>query len=283
MNSDENIEKTAARHHFLSPDLEQDTVEVLSHRLLEVTKQLSASNRSLKRLQKERSEMLANLSHDLRAPLTAIRSAVDYLNSGQPLTNQDLQNALQLIDHRTSTLEHLIRDMYELFTLEDPSRNFSFQELDALSFLEEYFYAALPDSQYAAHTMQLQVSPTLHATLFADPGKLIRVLDNLLSNAAKYAPPHTRITLGAALSADASSLQIFVTDLGPGIPPKDLEHIFRRTYTVSSARTPNSATGSGLGLAIVSAIVKRHGGTVSCHSVLGNGSTFTVTLPVKGS
>lgn len=283
MNSDENIEKTAARHHFLSPDLEQDTVESLSHRLLEVTKQLSASNRSLKRLQKERSEMLANLSHDLRAPLTAIRSAVDYLNSGQSLTNQDLQNALQLIDHRTSTLEHLIRDMYELFTLEDPSRNFSFQELDALSFLEEYFYAALPDSQYAAHTMQLQVSPTLRAALFADPGKLVRVLDNLLSNAAKYAPPHTRITLGAALSADASSLQIFVTDLGPGIPPKDLEHIFRRTYTVSSARTPNSATGSGLGLAIVSAIVKRHGGTVSCHSVLGNGSTFTVTLPVKAS
>lgn len=283
MNSDENIENAAARHHFLSPDLEQDTVEALSHRLLEVTEQLSAGNRSLKRLQKERSEMLANLSHDLRAPLTAIRSTVDYLNSGQPLTNQDLQNALQLIDHRTSTLEHLIRDMYELFTLEDPSRNFSFQELDALSFLEEYFYAALPDSRYAAHTMQLQVSPTLHATLFADPGKLVRVLDNLLSNAAKYAPPHTRITLGAALSADASSLQIFVTDFGPGIPPKDLEHIFRRTYTVSSARTPNSATGSGLGLAIVSAIVKRHGGTVSCQSVLGSGSTFTVTLPVKAS
>ena len=283
MNPNENIENAAARHHFLSPDLEQDTVEALSHRLLEVTEQLSAGNRSLKRLQKERSEMLANLSHDLRAPLTAIRSAVDYLNSGQPLTNQDLQNALQLIDHRTSTLEHLIRDMYELFTLEDSSHNFSFQELDALSFLEEYFYAALPDSRYTAHTMQLQVSPTLHATLFADPGKLVRVLDNLLSNAAKYAPPHTRIILGATLSADASSLRIFVTDFGPGIPPKDLEHIFRRTYTVSSARTPNSATGSGLGLAIVSAIVKRHGGTVSCQSVLGSGSTFTVTLPVKAS
>ena len=275
---------SSSRPPFATPDLEQDTVESLSRRLLEVTEELSASNRSLKRLQEERSEMLANLSHDLRAPLTAIRSAVDYLNSGQSLTRQDLQKALQLIDRRTATLEHLIRDMYELFTLEDSSCHFSFQELDALSFLEEYFYmAALPDSRYAAHALQLQVPPTLHATLFADPGKLVRMLDNLLSNAAKYAPPHTQITLGAALSADASSLQIFVADRGPGIPPEDLEHIFRRTFTVSSARTPNSATGSGLGLAIVSAIASRHGGTVSCQSTIGNGSTFTVTLPVKKS
>ena len=280
MNSDKNI---SFRPHFATPDLEQDTLESLSRRLLEVTEELSASNRSLQRLQKERSEMLANLSHDLRAPLTAIRSAVDYLNSGQPLTTQDLQSALQLIDHRTSTLEHLIRDMYELFTLEDPSRSFHFQELDALSFLEEYFYDALPDSKYAAHTMRLQVSSDLHATLFADPGKFVRVLDNLLSNAVKYAPLHTQITLGATLSADTSSLQIFVADQGPGIPPEDLERIFRRTYTVSSARTPNSATGSGLGLAIVSAIAERHGGTVSCQSTLGVGSTFTVTLPVKKS
>ncbi len=278
MNSDKPI---SSRQQFLPPELEQDTVESLSRRLLEVTEQLSASNRSLKRLQKERSEMLANLSHDLRAPLTAIRSAVDYLNSGQPLTEQDLQSTLRLLDHRTSTLEHLIRDMYELFTLEDPSRSFCFQELDALSFLEEYFYTALPDSKYAAHTMQLQVSPALRATLFADPGKLVRVFDNLLSNAVKYAPPHTRITLGAALSRDASSLRISVADQGPGIPKKDLENIFQRTYTVSSARTPGSSTGSGLGLAIVSAIVKRHGGSVSCESTSGMGSIFTVTLPVQ--
>ena len=113
--------------------------------------------------------MLANLSHDLRAPLTAIRSAVDYLTSGQSLSAQDIEGALTLIDHRTGTLEHLIRDMYELFTLEDPSHAFSFQELDAPAFLEEYFYTALPDSHYAGHLLCLSVSQDLHATLFADP------------------------------------------------------------------------------------------------------------------
>ena len=137
-----------SRPVFRSPSLEQETVEELSRRLLEITAQLNASNRSLQHLQQERTEMLANLSHDLRAPLTAIRNAVDYLTSGQSLSAQDIEGALTLIDHRTGTLEHLIRDMYELFTLEDPSHAFSFQELDAPAFLEEYFYTALPDSHY---------------------------------------------------------------------------------------------------------------------------------------
>lgn len=256
-------------------------MEELSLRLLEITAQLNASNRSLQHLQQERTEMLANLSHDLRAPLTAIRSAVDYLTSGQSLSAQDIEGALTLIDHRTGTLEHLIRDMYELFTLEDPSHAFSFQELDAPAFLEEYFYTALPDSHYAGHLLCLSVSQDLHATLFADPGKLIRILDNLLSNAAKYAPAGTKITLSAAPSADLTSLRISVTDEGPGIPPEDLERIFNRTYTVSSARTPGSATGSGLGLAIVKTITERHGGTVSCENAPGAGSIFSVTLPAK--
>ena len=256
-------------------------MEELSRRLLEITAQLNASNRSLQHLQQERTEMLANLSHDLRAPLTAIRSAVDYLTSGQSLSAQDIEGALTLIDHRTGTLEHLIRDMYELFTLEDPSHAFSFQELDAPAFLEEYFYTALPDSHYAGHLLCLSVSQDLHATLFADPGKLIRILDNLLGNAAKYAPAGTKITLSAAPSADLTSLRISVTDEGPGIPPEDLERIFNRTYTVSSARTPGSATGSGLGLAIVKTITERHGGTVSCENAPGAGSIFSVTLPAK--
>jgi len=171
--------------------------------------------------------------------------------------------------------------MYELFTLEDPSHAFSFQELDAPAFLEEYFYTALPDSHYAGHLLCLSVSQDLHATLFADPGKLIRILDNLLGNAAKYAPAGTKITLSAAPSADLTSLRISVTDEGPGIPPEDLERIFNRTYTVSSARTPGSATGSGLGLAIVKTITERHGGTVSCENASGAGSIFSVTLPAK--
>lgn len=156
-------------------------------------------------------------------PLTAIRSAVDYLTSGQSLSAQDIEGALTLIDHRTGTLEHLIRDMYELFTLEDPSHAFSFQELDAPAFLEEYFYTALPDSHYAGHLLCLFCIAGSPCHPFCRSRKTVRILDNLLGNAAKYAPAGTKITLSAAPSADLTSLRISVTDEGPGIPPEDLE------------------------------------------------------------
>lgn len=265
---------------FKPPVLEQDTVESLSQKLLQVTAKLSAANTSLEKLQQERSEMLANLSHDLRAPLTAIRSAVDYLLLTPDLTKQDLTDALALLDRRTATLEHLIREMQELFLLEDTSRSFSFQELDALSFLEEYFYTALPDQRYASHVLQLNIPQDLSCTISIDPEKMVRVLDNLLTNAAKFAPAGTKITLGADLNTELSSLSITVTDQGCGIPAEDLERIFTRTYTVQAARTPGSPTGSGLGLAIVRAIVTGHGGTVTCESKIGAGSTFRIKLPI---
>ena len=265
---------------FKPPILEQDTVESLSQKLLQLTTELSAANRSLEQLQRERSEMLANLSHDLRAPLTAIRSAVDYLLLTPDPAKQDLTDALALIDRRTATLEHLIREMQELFLLEDTSHSFAFQDLDALSFLEEYFYGALPDHRYASHLLQLDVPEDLSCVISIDPEKMVRVLDNLLTNAAKFAPAGTAITLSARPCADASSLCILVIDQGPGIPAGDLERIFTRTYTVQASRTPGSATGSGLGLSIVRAIITGHGGTVTCESKLGVGSTFRIMLPV---
>ena len=239
-----------SRPVFRSPSLEQETVEELSRRLLEITAQLNASNRSLQHLQQERTEMLANLSHDLRAPLTAIRSAVDYLTSGQSLSAQDIEGALTLIDHRTGTLEHLIRDMYELFTLEDPSHAFSFQELDAPAFLEEYFYTALPDSHYAGHLLCLSVSQDLHATLFADPGKLIRILDNLLGNAAKYSDGDLSVTLlerGTVLFSNAAA----------GLGHVRAERLFDRFYTVEPA-----TGGVGLGLSIAKMLTERMGGSI---------------------
>ncbi|HKM35859.1 MAG TPA: histidine kinase dimerization/phospho-acceptor domain-containing protein, partial [Lachnospiraceae bacterium] len=102
------------KNTFNAPGIESNTIETLSAKLLEVTDLLSKSNEKLKREQKEREEMLANISHDLRAPITAIRSAIDYLTSDQKLSKEDINSSLLLIDRRTKTLENLIQDMYYL-------------------------------------------------------------------------------------------------------------------------------------------------------------------------
>ncbi len=263
---------------FQSASIESETIESLSAKLLITTNELAASNRELKKIQQEREEMLSNISHDLRAPITAIRSAIDYLTSGHDIHIEDYKSSLELIDRRTKTLENLIQDMYYLFCVEDTSKEFAMESVDAAPFLETYFYDLLADSRYDSHEMLLDMPEDLDCSIFVDTQKLVRVLDNLFTNAAKYSGEGSKITLKAI--ATQTQLIISVIDTGVGIPSEALEHIFRRTYTVSSSRTPNSSTGSGLGLSIAKAIVERHGGTIACESRLGKGSQFIITLPL---
>ena len=259
------------KNQFQAPDIESQTIEKL-------TAQLLVANTELQKMQKERSEMLANISHDLRAPITAIRSAVDVLMTSRNLSEEDLTSTLQIIDRRTKTLENMIQDMYYLFCVEDTSRELEFTVLPAAALLEEYFFDAIVDTRYDGHDMQLDLPEDLTCQIRVDIQKLIRVLDNLFTNAAKYTPEGSQITLKARECGQ--NLVISVIDTGNGIPPESLEKLFQRTYTVSSARTPGGSTGSGLGLAIVNAIMERFGGTVSCKSEEGAGSTFSLTLPI---
>lgn len=224
--------------------------------------------------------MLANISHDLRAPITAIRSSIDYLTGGQPLSKEEQESALQLIHRRTLTLENLIQDMYFLFCVEDTTRALELTEVDAVPFFETYFYDAICDTKFDEKNMSLDIPDNLNCKLSIDIQKIIRVLDNLFNNAAKYSPEGADITLKVEHTSDSGFLSVSVIDSGYGIPADAVAHVFSRTYTVSSARTPNSATGSGLGLAIVKAIVERHGGSVSCESKEGEGSCFSFMLPL---
>ncbi len=267
------------KNTFASPDIESQTIEELSKQLLDTTTQLYAANEQLKKEQIQKREMLANISHDLRAPITAIRSSIDYLTSGRNLSKEEQDASLQLIHRRTLTLENLIQDMYFLFCVEDTSRALELEEVEAAPFFETYFYDAICDTKFDSKQMSLDMPADLNCTLSIDIQKIIRVLDNLFNNAAKYSPEGASITLEVAPAEEAGFLNIAVIDTGHGIPADAVKHVFGRTYTVSSARTPNSATGSGLGLAIVKAIVERHGGNARCESEEGKGSRFEFRLP----
>ena len=261
---------------FQSPNLESKTIKELTIQLLE-------AHSNLQTLQKERKMMLVNISHDLRAPIAAIRSAIDLVLSTDTLSKKDILKTLNLIDKRTAVLEDLVNDMYYLFCVEDLSRPIITQSVDACTFLEEYFYNATVDSRYDAFDMQLDVPTNLSCTIYIEPQKMIRVLDNLMINSAKHAGEKaTYIRLSANLSMDKGpdrQLIISVSDDGCGIAPEALPHIFTRTYTVSSARTPGTSSGSGLGLSIAKAIVERHGGSINVESKLEEGTRFTVSLP----
>ena len=259
------------KNQYLAPNIESETIENL-------TRQLVTANNELQKMQKERGEMLANISHDLRAPLTAIRSATNLLLSAESISREELVSTLQIIDRRTATLENLIQDMYYLFCVEDTGRELKLETLHAANLLEEYFFDAAVDSRYKEHHLHLDLPDDLDCFIHIDTQKFIRVLDNLFTNAAKYTPEGSDITLKAR-TKDAR-LIVSVMDNGEGIPAEAVEKIFERTYTVSDARTPGETAGSGLGLAIVKAVTERFGGSVCCESTLGKGTSFHISLPV---
>lgn len=267
---------------YLSPNLETKTAAELTVELLEAHSKLQS-------LQKEREMMLANISHDLRAPITAIRSAVDLALSTKNFSSEDIHKTLSLIDKRTTVLEDLINDMYYLFSVEDISQPLITQPIDACMFLEEYFYDAIIDSRYDNFEMKFDVPNDLKCTIQIDPKKMTRVLDNLMTNAAKYAGAKASFIQLSAKTIQTDNreapyfLKVIVSDDGCGIAPEALPHIFTRTYTVSNARTPDFSSGSGLGLSIARAIVERHGGTINVESNLGNGTAFTISLPCSCS
>ncbi|MDL2301715.1 HAMP domain-containing histidine kinase [Lachnospiraceae bacterium OttesenSCG-928-D06] len=265
---------------FLSPVLKTDTLEHLSLTLIETTNRLNESNKNLLALKKEREEILANISHDLRAPINAIRSSLDLFYSSTDHSQEEIASLFHLINQRTLILESLIQDMYYLFSLEDPMLSLEMETVQAALFLEEYFYTATVDHLYSERNMILDIAEDLDCMIQIDLPKFVRALDNLLTNSAKYSCKGDTITLQAALSPTADSLCIHIIDTGIGISPDFLPHIFNRTYTVSKARTPGETSSTGLGLSIVKAVVEKHNGCICCESKEGKGSRFTITLPL---
>ena len=271
---------------FEAPQL---TVEELSAALYEANEELKRVNDELTAINRSRTEMFANISHDLRSPLTAIKSSVEYLQTLENPTPEDYSSALKLMDTRIKTLEVLINDIFLLATLESKSLTMKFEEIDIIPLLEEFFTECEIDQKYSARTLSLDMPCTLPAIVKTDSRQLLRVLDNLFSNALKYSHDGDSITLRVEPAtigtgsfdspAAGSSLRISVIDTGIGIREEDLENVFKRSFTADKARTPDAKTGFGLGLNIAKEIVEQHGGTLTCTSTFGRGSCFTVTLP----
>lgn len=260
------------KNQFEKPEL---TVEELSHALYEANLKLLEANERLQLQEKQRLEFYANISHDLRAPMTALSNSVEYLLSAeQGLQKQELHETLLIMQRRTKYLEHLINDIFLLSSLDSSNDKVHKEPVDMRFFLEDYFYLCEADSKYVNAHLELDIPDSLELTLMIDPILIQRLLDNLFANALKYAKGTPYIKLSATLYD--THFQITVSDHGIGIAPEYLDKIFERSYIVSASRTPGSSASSGFGLAIVKSIAEHHGATVRCQSILGEGSQFII-------
>ena len=250
-------------------------VEALSAKLIELNHALKEKNKQLEQSELARKEMFSNVTHDLRAPIAAIRGATERLFI-DGISEEERKKMMKIIELRTEVLEHLVNDLYFSILIEQPEFSPNMSCLEIAPILEEYFISLVGTGRLENRKKHLNVPVGFSARVMIDPQYFIRVLDNLLTNALRHTMSGDIIELSCRESYD--TIQISVCDTGSGIASDDLPYIFNKTYSGEWARTP-SKSGSGLGLSIAKTIVEKHGGTICCSSVYGEGATFTISLP----
>jgi two-component system phosphate regulon sensor histidine kinase PhoR len=218
------------------------------------------------------------VSHELKTPLTSILGFVETLKDGAIEDRLNRLKFLQIIEDHSKKLQCLIEDLLFLSKMESQKDPLRRQSLDLEKLLErslEVFSGALKEKKIQ---LEKDFTPTPFR-IEADPVLLERALSNLIDNAIKYNRPGGKISVRASKSAGQAAIRI--SDTGIGIAESDLPRIFERFYRAEKSRSRESG-GTGLGLSITKHVAERHGGSVAAQSVLGEGSSFTLTIPEPG-
>jgi two-component system, OmpR family, phosphate regulon sensor histidine kinase PhoR len=229
----------------------------------------------LARLARMRSDFVANVSHELKTPLTAIRGYSETLRDGALEEAATARRFLDRILDQSRRLELLLDDLLTLSRLESPEAPSERQPVDLGRLVERSIETVASHAEQRRVELRVEIGDDL-PTLTGDPRALERLLLNLLDNAIKYNRPGGSVLVG--LAAVGPEIEITVADTGIGIPHAALDRIFERFYRVDKGRSRDEG-GTGLGLAIVKHVAQSHGGRVEVASRPGGGSTFRVLLP----
>ena len=240
----------------------------------ELAEAFNAMADSIAKSEARRSEFVANISHELKTPLTSIKGFTDMLASGMVASPEDQKRFITMIGVEVDRLIDLINDILKLSELESVTIPQSEERSDVLTIARDTAAFLTPTAKAAEVTLSVDGGP---ATVAVPQGRLKELLLNLVGNGIKYNEPGG--TVHTAVSVRDGQAVIAVSDTGIGIPPEAQSRVFERFYRVDKGRARKNG-GTGLGLAIVKHIVQLYGGTLTLESAVGKGSTFTVTLPL---
>lgn len=249
-----------------------------SQELTEALQKVELLNAELRALQQEKDEIFAMAVHDLRSPLSGISGLATLITDPQMSAPEEHRGmGGDILAMAESTLL-LVNDLVDLYRFEAGTLTFRL-ETHALITLRDVMHSTFGPLARKKRTQLTFKVPTPEATVRIDAEFFLRVAGNLVSNAVKYSPAGTTVTV--TLATDQDLLRLAVQDQGPGISAADQKKLFRK-FTRLSARPTAGETSSGLGLAIVKRITDAMKGRVWCESELGRGSIFHVAVPAPG-
>ena len=230
----------------------------------------------LRKLENMRKDFAANVSHEIKTPLTAIKGFVETLRTGDRAEPKETERFLAIIEKHVDRLTAIIEDLMKLSKIEqqDEKSDIHLEEGSVKSVISSAIQTCREKAKAKKITIDLVCPEDI--SFQCDSRLMTQAMVNLLDNAINYSNEKSDIKISASLKND--EIMIRVQDHGIGIPKENLSRLFERFYRVDKARS-RELGGTGLGLAIVKHIAQAHGGRVSVESILGKGSTFSLHLP----
>ena len=253
-----------------------DEIDKLCNNFDIMRKELKRAALLEKSVKKERSMLLANISHDLKTPITSIKGYIEGIRDGVADTPEKMNRYLDTIYAKANVIDETVSNLSMFSKLELSRLSFGFDKLDINEFLNGFFETCRLDFEKNGITLINNISHEI-AIVNADREKIRRVFSNLTDNAVKYGGSDNP-TITVSTQRQDGGIYISVSDNGIGISENELKNVFDSFYRVDSSRT---IKGSGLGLGIVKQIVEKHGGKIWLKSEgLNKGTTATVYLPL---
>jgi signal transduction histidine kinase len=242
----------------------------------DLTKAFNKMTDRVETSQKSQRDFVANVSHELKTPLTSIQGFAQALKDGTAATPALKERAADVILNESDRMHQMVLDLLDLAKLDAGTaeiRRIPVNLHEIFSDLLEKFKPLIEKSE-----VRLIYKPVALPIIQGDPDRLHQVFSNLLDNSIKFTPPGENISI--EFTNHFNEIEVILSDSGKGISEKDLPHVFERFYQGDPSRKGGKEHGTGLGLAIALEIIQAHDGKIDVSSKLGEGSTFTVKLPI---
>lgn len=230
----------------------------------------------LRHLENLRRDFVANVSHELKTPLTAIKAYAETLRLGAVNDPENCISFIEQIELQSDRLHQLILDLIRLAQVESGEKTFEIEDVDVAQIVESCAELLKDEAEQREVGIKQELPSNQTVLAAADREGVRTIIENLVSNAIRYTPAEGLVTIRC--ERVRNWIVIEVSDTGIGIAPEHIERIFERFYRVDKARS-RDVGGTGLGLSIVKHIVQSFGGTIELESEMGKGSNFRVRLP----
>ena len=254
----------------------EDEISDLCRDFEEMRKRLQLSEQEKRKYDKENKELISNISHDLKTPITTVKGYVEGIMDGVADTPEKMDHYIRTIYNKANEMDRLINELTFYSKIDTNRIPYSFTRLNVKDYFDDCAEEVSIDleGKGIAFTYENQVSP--ETRIIADPEQLTRVVNNIISNAVKYMDkPEKKIDLRIRDAGDF--IQVEIEDNGKGIGPKELPNIFDRFYRTDTSRS-SAQGGSGIGLSIVRKIIEDHSGRIWATSRQGRGTTLIFVI-----